>query len=887
MPPGSSWARYSGVTLRHMSWCAGIALALLLPLAPPAAAHPEEPFGGNPVTSLGGGVETNAGRLLAQSFRPSADLVLFRVELNLSDAGTSGPASLSIAPDAGGRPGSPGLAGTALDAGSAFAWVSAALPSPVSLVAGVPYWIVLTDGRVPGDGHLWWNSGYDANTTGAAAEFAGSWSGRSDDFAFLLYGHDDYAVDLVLTTSADIVTPSCAFEVRFEVSLSGRHTLAVAWLNVTLDQNLSYAGDDADAGSVNVSRTTDASSVRYTLREVAPGRHAFRLRIDVDAAAVPGSTRNVSARLEYLAANGTVGQAPDGLGVVLVRGYQVTLSSNASASRAVPGSDVAYWINITNDPTGATVTSVRARFEFLENGVFTDASPGATVTTVNVTWPATDLVGGSSAAHRADGATAVVAVPSAMSAVRALVTFVENGTTWRLLDTLLETRADVPDVDVALASSVGLLRSRDAFSLTFRVDNNGTGTATDVWVNFTLDPRLEFRGDDRVGGDLVLTGAGISWRFRNVSVGGFTYHAFMAALAVLQDGSRIGNLATVDATDGLGHKLPRAYSSLVTLELAGPRISVRLTAPSARLRPGDLIEETVLVQNQGRDGARSLSLTQSLGGGLRFVQTDSTASPTFAGGLIAWAFTDLSPGEAIEFQVTFQVDNEESFEAVLGLSLTATYSDAYGDGSAEIVSSSVLVRVTPQEGFVTLANPLVAAAILMPVIAGVVLGLRRLVGAQEVQDVLLIRKDGTLVAHRSRASLVSRDPDTFSAMFTAIQDFVRDSFAYHGDRGLKSLSFGDLEGSLAFGENLFLAAIYRGRAGVLFPRVMEKTLGTIEREHGRFLATWDGDRAMTRHIEALLEPVLRAGVSRLVHAPTDPVPVEAESSLSILDQERP
>src|SRR3989304_4410868 len=53
-----------------MSWCAGIALALLLPLAPPAAAHPEEPFGGNPVTSLGGGGGTNAGRRLDPSPRP-------------------------------------------------------------------------------------------------------------------------------------------------------------------------------------------------------------------------------------------------------------------------------------------------------------------------------------------------------------------------------------------------------------------------------------------------------------------------------------------------------------------------------------------------------------------------------------------------------------------------------------------------------------------------------------------------------------------------------------------------------------------------------------------------------------------------------------------------
>jgi outer membrane protein OmpA-like peptidoglycan-associated protein len=101
-----------------------------------------------------------------------------------------------------------------------------------------------------------------------------------------------------------------------------------------------------------------------------------------------------------------------------------------------------------------------------------------------------------------------------------------------------------------------------------------------------------------------------------------------------------------------------------------------------------------------------------------------------------------------------------------------------------------------------------------------------------VEQVFLIhKKTGLLLQHIVASQVAVQDPDLVSAMLTAIQDFVRDSFNVDkGDR-LHTLNFGELTIWIEEGPTAVLAGIIRGNAPNEIRLVFQDT---IEKIHLRF-----------------------------------------------------
>ncbi|MBN2208728.1 MAG: OmpA family protein [Candidatus Coatesbacteria bacterium] len=116
--------------------------------------------------------------------------------------------------------------------------------------------------------------------------------------------------------------------------------------------------------------------------------------------------------------------------------------------------------------------------------------------------------------------------------------------------------------------------------------------------------------------------------------------------------------------------------------------------------------------------------------------------------------------------------------------------------------------------------------------------------AYRVEQVFLIHKhSGILLQHLSAESVVALDSDVVSGMLTAIQDFVRDSFAAEEGDALETMQVGDLTVWIEEGPEAVLAVVIRGEAPQELRSTLRDALESVHLELATELASSDGDMA--------------------------------------------
>ena len=136
--------------------------------------------------------------------------------------------------------------------------------------------------------------------------------------------------------------------------------------------------------------------------------------------------------------------------------------------------------------------------------------------------------------------------------------------------------------------------------------------------------------------------------------------------------------------------------------------------------------------------------------------------------------------------------------------------------------------------------------------------------AYRVEQVLLIHHETGLLLQQVVAQEVdSKDPELVSAMLTAIQDFVRDSFDAGEQDSLEAMRVGQFNVWIVRGRHSVLAAVIRGTAPADFRDVMRKSIELVEADMGRDMADFDGDAARYAVCRPYLEACLvKAKVKR-------------------------
>ncbi len=123
-----------------------------------------------------------------------------------------------------------------------------------------------------------------------------------------------------------------------------------------------------------------------------------------------------------------------------------------------------------------------------------------------------------------------------------------------------------------------------------------------------------------------------------------------------------------------------------------------------------------------------------------------------------------------------------------------------------------------------------------------------------VEQVFLIHAEsGLLMGHVAADGIVSRDEQLVSGMFTAINEFVRDSFDTDERTGLQTMQVGGVTVWVERGPHAVLAGAVRGSAPGDLREMFQKVLEDLHRLHGGLFEAFEGDDSTT----AAAEPMLR------------------------------
>jgi len=111
-----------------------------------------------------------------------------------------------------------------------------------------------------------------------------------------------------------------------------------------------------------------------------------------------------------------------------------------------------------------------------------------------------------------------------------------------------------------------------------------------------------------------------------------------------------------------------------------------------------------------------------------------------------------------------------------------------------------------------------------------------------VEHVYLTYDGGTPLVHLSRNFVPGRDPDLIASMFTAIENFMDDSFHEMGVGSVRSIELGDRH-QVAFGRGkwVLLYVLYRGRESNQLERHVIHQVNALEERFADVLKDWNGD----------------------------------------------
>ena len=125
------------------------------------------------------------------------------------------------------------------------------------------------------------------------------------------------------------------------------------------------------------------------------------------------------------------------------------------------------------------------------------------------------------------------------------------------------------------------------------------------------------------------------------------------------------------------------------------------------------------------------------------------------------------------------------------------------------------------------------------------------------EQVLLVHRDtGLLLCEVTAPELSATSPELVSAMLTAIQDFVRDSFSDESTGELDQVQVGELTLLLERGPQALACAAVRGNPPTDVRTSLQEALETIHTEKSSALIEFDGDASALEAIRPVLEGCL-------------------------------
>ncbi len=627
------------------------------------------------------------------------------------------------------------------------------------------------------------------------------------------------------------------------------------WINITLPTTANYLSDTASA-----SRSAGPGRLNLTFANVSAGPHSFTLTLTQKPNLSGGTPFPLNSRADYRDVRGNSYPRNQAVATVILRGPRITLALSADRAFLTPGDFLALRIDYGNTGSGITLAeNLYINLTLVPGLGLRNVSAGASynTTTRNVTWLFPTLLTGVTGSLRANATSSPLLGDGQALVIVVRATFADDlGNAMAPVSTNLALGVRTPVLALQTTLAQARVEALQATEYRVYINNTGAGICGRAWVNVTLSSALAFTGFNLQGtsGLLVNFQPGIGrlgFVFVNLAPGRHALVITLTPMGALANGTALSISSTVDYRDANGNPRPPQASPPVTLLVKAPLVQVVLQASRTSAQVGDTVALTAVVTNRGLATASDVWVNLTLHPSL----IRGSSSFPWDGGRPAWHLRSLQPGAAVVINFTVAIAGNATQGNVLDITAATDYTDSHG-GLLARDRGSPLGLVIPNQA--SPISPLTLGLLAALGAAGAFLAYLFVSGRKEpeVEEVLLIHREGLLLAQASRERTHGKDRDILAGSLVAIQAFIKDAFQTETEKDLERMDLGEYKILIRRGNYAFLVVAVKGSPTRRTGARLQAALGKLESEHADVLAGWMGNMDEMTAVQRTLEEVL-------------------------------
>ncbi len=409
-------------------------------------------------------------------------------------------------------------------------------------------------------------------------------------------------------------------------------------------------------------------------------------------------------------------------------------------------------------------------------------------------------------------------------------------------------RVNSPSITAELITLDNSADVGDTINYQVQINNTGHGLATMVWLNTTLDDRLQIPLLDTQNFTKQITNlAGLSGQLISFN--------YTLGTNVVQN-SIIPVQLAIQFSDASGFMQQSISNQVTILTALRSSISLNLVAQSSQVSSGELFVITVQYTNTGHGSAESIYFNMTLPGGL---ELDSSSQDFISfGNQYVWEIDDVGTGTH-SFTITFRAlkmsQDIYTSEIIMNMQVTDPVEGELNSSSSNVLSIEIERIYTFWEEIYWPWSGIAMALAGFFIIYGLWYYFKPV--PPTIDDVFVIYRDGRLISHRKSSSGLKAelDGDLVSAMLTVVQEFISESLSKDRTDKVKKLEFGDRELYVERGENIHISVIYSGSMNKKLETQIIELMQKIENEHP-FLSIWDGRMTKFEDINSQLDKLI-------------------------------
>ncbi len=378
------------------------------------------------------------------------------------------------------------------------------------------------------------------------------------------------------STSTIVVQPNVTLQIIVRLDNLGDADATRVWVNDTLSPGLTRVSDTASSHPAFVNATCLASSCSWEFANVTPGPQSFILTVAVGAGLSDNVVLTSSASLMYLDSNGVpLAPSSDILGIRVSRPwYTLRVTADQFAN---PGDTLGYSVELANRGSGlADYVWLNVTLPPAATYVADNASESGGVRIAPCSWLFRNVTTGSVSVFLAVRLASGLADRTSVS-TQFTLDFQDLAANRGLRETATAT-AQITAPILALHVDANRAEAARGDSLTYavRVDNTGSGTASDVWINETIPEGTTFV---RSSLQYVSTsGSEFTWHLYGVSPGPTELNVTVRIDGEVPTGTNLRSSFSVAYTDANGNDVGR-QDATVDVRIVVPTFGPGLTLP--------------------------------------------------------------------------------------------------------------------------------------------------------------------------------------------------------------------------------------------------------------------------------------------------------------------